>query len=104
MDTWTQKLMEVMKINEGMLERRLKREVEKNGGKALKFISPSMVGLPDRIILIPGGKVIFVEMKAHGKKLRPLQQKRKSQLEALGFSVYCIDSIPAIDAFIKEVF
>jgi hypothetical protein len=71
---------------------------------ALKFISPSMAGLPDRIVLIPGGIAIFVEMKAPGKKLRPLQQKRKLQLEALGFSVYCLDSIPAIDTFIREVF
>jgi hypothetical protein len=103
-DTWTQMLKEELKINEGMLERRLKHEVEKNGGMALKFTSPSMAGLPDRIVLIPGGKAIFVEMKAPGKKLRPLQQKRKSQLEAIGFTVYCLDSIQSIETFIREVF
>ncbi len=103
MDTWRYE-RKVIKINEGMLERRLKNEVEKNGGMALKFISPSMAGLPDRIILIPGGKAIFVEMKAPGKKLRPLQVKRKSQIEALGFTVHCIDSIAKINAFIKEAF
>jgi hypothetical protein len=91
-------------MKEGMLERLLKQEVEKEGGKALKFVSPSMAGVPDRIVLIPGGKIVFVEMKAPGKKLRPLQQKRKSELQALGFYVYCLDSIMAIDAFIQEVF
>jgi hypothetical protein len=93
-----------MQMNERVLEGRLKQEVEKQGGKALKFISPGMAGVPDRIVLVPGGKAVFVEMKSAGQKLRPLQMKRKSELQALGFSVYCLDSIMAIETFIKEVF
>lgn len=73
------------------------------GGIALKFVSPGMAGVPDRIVLLQKAKIAFVELKAPGKKMRPLQIKRKRQLEELGFSVYCIDSFEAIDDFIKDV-
>lgn len=88
---------------EGRLERRLKREVESMGGKALKFTSPGMAGVPDRLVLLPGGKAVFVEMKATGEKLRPLQKKRKRELETLGFDVFKLDSLESIDEFVKEV-
>ncbi len=70
---------------------------------ALKFVSPGMVGIPDRLILLPRGRIYFVELKAPGKNLRPLQVKRKRQLEALGFKVYVIDSYEKIQLFIDEV-
>jgi hypothetical protein len=88
---------------ESQIENRLKIEVEKHGGMALKFVSPGMAGVPDRIVLMSKGRVVFVELKAPGKKMRPLQIKRKKQLEALGFKVYCIDSFKAVKDFIKEV-
>lgn len=72
-------------------------------GMALKFVSPGMAGLPDRLILFPNGRIYFVELKAPGKKLRPLQLKRKEQLEKLGFKVYVIDSYEKIDLFTDEV-
>lgn len=81
-----------MVYSEKHLEQVLTKKVKKRGGLALKFISPGMSGIPDRLVLIPGGVIAFVELKAPGKKLRPLQIKRKRQLEALGFLVYCIDS------------
>lgn len=77
-------------MREKQIEARLKREVKKVGGLALKFASPGNAGVPDRIVLLPYGKVVFVELKAPGKKLRPLQIKRKEQLEDLGFKVYII--------------
>lgn len=58
---------------------------------ALKFVSPGFAGVPDRLVLMPKGKVVFAEMKAPGEKLRPLQEYRKQQLENLGFKVYVID-------------
>jgi hypothetical protein len=73
------------------------------GGLALKFVSPSMAGVPDRIVLLPNARIAFVELKAPGKKMRPLQIKRKKQLEALGFEVYCIDSFKSVDDFIRGV-
>jgi hypothetical protein len=63
--------------------------VKKRGGICPKFISPGMDGVPDRLALLPGVRIAFIELKAEGKTLRPLQVRRKRQLEALGFSVYC---------------
>lgn len=91
-------------MKESKIEKALKNKVEEMGGMALKFISPGMAGVPDRIVLIPKGRVVFIESKAPGKKLRPLQLKRKSQLELLGFKVYIIDSLQGIDSFVREVF
>lgn len=88
---------------ESKIEKRLKREVEKIGGLSLKFTSPGMAGVPDRLVLLPKGRIYFVELKAPGKTLRPLQIKRKEQLENLGFKVYVIDSYKKIKEFIQEV-
>lgn len=90
-------------MEEQKIERRLKKEIELIGGKALKFVSPGMSGVPDRIVLLPYGKVIFVELKAPGKKLRPIQELRKKELERLGFKVKVIDSIDKVLEFIKEI-
>jgi hypothetical protein len=92
----------VPNMKEGQLERRLKREVEKLGGKALKFVSPGMSGVPDRIILFPGGRIFFVELKAPGEHLRPLQEKRAKELQALGFPVLRVDSQAAIENFVRR--
>lgn len=84
------------------MEKRLVREIEKLGGEALKFNSTKS-GMPDRLILTPKGRAYFVEMKKPGEKPRPLQLKRKKDLEILGFQVKVIDSIEQINVFIKEV-
>lgn len=91
-------------MQESSLERQLKRQVEKLGGKALKFVSPGMVGVPDRLVLLPGGRAVFVEMKAPGETLKPIQEKRKRDLEYLGFEVYMLDSPESIAAFIRRSF
>lgn len=62
-----------------------------------------MAGVPDRLVLLPKGRLYFVELKAPGKTLRPLQLKRKKQLESLGFEVYVIDSYKKIEVFLQEV-
>lgn len=90
-------------VSERQIENRLRNEIRNIGGVALKFISPGMSGMPDRIILLPFQKVVFVELKAPGKKMRPIQIKRKNQLETLGFKVYMIDSYQDINNFLKEV-
>jgi hypothetical protein len=89
---------------ERTLERRLKREVEKRKAKAWKFVSPGVSGVPDRIILLSGGRAVFIEMKDTGEDLEPLQKKRAQELRALGFEVYDIDSNEKIDDFIRRVF
>ena len=88
---------------ESSIERILARKVKKMGGMAVKFVSPGLDGVPDRIVLLPDRKMAFVELKATGKKLRPLQEKRRRQLEALGFPVYVIDGAEQIGGVLDEI-
>ena len=79
-------------ILEREVERALIRAVKRAGGKCLKFVSPGCAGVPDRICLLPGGRVFFAEVKRPAGKPRPLQEKRHEELRKLGFEVYVIDS------------
>lgn len=88
---------------EKYIEKQLIAEVKKLGGICPKFISPSFDGVPDRLVLLPRGRLAFVEAKAPSKKMRPLQVKRKRQLEQLGFLVYCIDSVEQIGGVLDEI-
>jgi len=90
-------------MREKQIERKLSIATKKMGGIALKFVSSSLDGMPDRIVLLAHGKMAFVELKAPDKKLRPLQEKRKRQLEALGFSVFVVDSIEQIGGILNEI-
>ena len=90
-------------MREKTIETKLVQAVRTKGGLAPKFTSPGFDGVPDRLILLPGGKVAFIELKAPGKTLRPLQVRRKRQLEALGFSVYCIDRPEQIETVLQEI-
>ncbi len=94
---------EFMGYSEKQIEQTLVREVKKRGGIAPKWVSPGFDGVPDRIVLFGDGLTAFVELKAPGKKLRPLQERRKKQLEAMGFKVYCIDSINMIGGILDEI-
>ena len=89
-------------MKESYIERILKKKVEQVGGKALKFVSPGWAGAPDRLVLLPGGRLIFVELKAPGRKPRPLQLKRHEELRALGFDVVVIDSLEGVEEFIRR--
>ena len=86
-----------IKTAEKDIEHKLVDEVKRKGGRALKFVSPGFAGVPDRIVLMPKGRITFVELKAPGEKMRPLQLRRKRQLETLGFRVLCVDSFEKID-------
>ena len=87
-----------------MLEREIEaylvRRVAQRGGKAYKFVSPGNAGVPDRLVVLPGGKVFFVECKAPGEKPRPLQVAQISKLERLGCQVFVIDSKESVDTII----
>lgn len=78
-------------------------EVKKIGGLALKFVSPGFDGVPDRIVLLHGGKIGFVEVKAPGEKPRQLQLARHRLLNQLGFKVYVLDSAEQIGAILDEI-
>ena len=90
-------------MREKTIESKLVKAVKNMGGLAPKFVSPGFDGVPDRIVLLPHGKIAFVELKAEGEKLRPLQVRRKRQLESLGFSVYCVDASEKIGGILDEI-
>lgn len=90
-------------MREKWIEQQLVKAVKDIGGIALKIVSPGFDGMPDRLILLPDKKIAFVEVKAPGKTLRPLQEKRKRQLEALGFLVFCLDNLEQIGGILREI-
>jgi hypothetical protein len=90
-------------MREKWIEQQLVKAVKDMGGLALKFISPGFDGMPDRLILLPERKIAFVEVKAQGKTLRPLQEKRKRQLESLGLLVFCLDHLEQIGGILREI-
>lgn len=90
-------------MTEKYIEQKLVKAVKEMGGIAPKFVSPGLDGVPDRIVLLQMGRIAFIELKAPGKKMRPLQVRRKRQLEALGFLVYCIDDVEQIDEVLREM-
>lgn len=92
-------------MRENEVEKQFVEAVRAASGQALKFTSQSMNGVPDRLVLLLGGKCAFVELKAPGKQMRILQRKRRLQLEELGFPVFCVDRPeqiqPAINALLR---
>ena len=85
------------------MERCLVKAVADMGGLALKFVSPGFSGVPDRLVLLPGGKMVFVEMKAPGKEPTSLQRLRHGQLRDLGFRVYVADSKEGIREVLEGI-
>ncbi|MGM9591069.1 MAG: VRR-NUC domain-containing protein [Faecousia sp.] len=90
-------------MREKTIEEHLVKAVRLMGGLAPKFVSPGLDGVPDRLLLLPDGRMAFAELKAPGKQLRPLQNRRKRQLETLGFRVFVIDSINQIGGILDEL-
>ena len=90
-------------MREKTIEQKLKTDAKKRGGLALKFVSPNFDGMPDRIVLLPGGCMAFVEVKAPGKKPRALQTSRHALLQRLGFRVYILDSVEQIGGILDEI-
>ena len=90
-------------MREYVVENEFVKAVRKAGGVAYKLNSLTANGLPDRLVLFPMGKTVFVELKAPGKQMRPLQVKRRYQLEKLGFPVLCVDRFSQIRAVIDAI-
>lgn len=88
---------------EKTIERKLTVAVKKAGGIAVKFVSPSFDGMSDRLVLLPDGLIAFVELKAPGKRPRPLQEARHRLLRSLGFKVYVIDKPEQIGGMLDEL-
>lgn len=90
-------------IKESDLERKLTKKIEKIGGLSIKFWPFSLSGFPDRIILLPFGRIFFVEMKQPNGKFEGLQKWWKKKLEKLGFKVFVIWDDNDINNFIQHV-
>ena len=90
-------------MREKINEKKLVDAVKAMGGLALKFVSPGFDGMPDRILLLPGGRIAFVEVKAPGRKPRPLQLVRHQALRRLGFQVFVLDDEVMIEKILEEV-
>ena len=88
---------------EKQIEQKLTLMAKQQKGLALKFVSPGFAGMPDRLVILPDGIIAFVELKAPGKKPRPLQLSRHRLLRELGFKVYVIDSVNQIGGMIDEL-
>lgn len=85
------------------IEKKLIRPIHELGGLCLKFEIPGYTGLPDRIILLPGAHVVFVETKQLGKKERPRQALVQGILRALGFKVYStVDSAAKVAVIVDD--
>ncbi|MCH3955210.1 MAG: VRR-NUC domain-containing protein [Eubacterium sp.] len=90
-------------MKEKHIEAKLVSEVKNRGGICPKFVSPGFDGMPDRLVLLPDGRMAFAEIKAPGKKPRPLQVSRHKLLRRLGYRVYVIDGTEQIGGVIDEI-
>lgn len=90
-------------MREKIVEEHLVKAIRLMGGLAPKFVSPGFDGVPDRLLLLPNGCMAFAELKAPGKQLRPLQKRRKRQLEALGFRIFVIDNTDQIGGVLDDL-
>lgn len=90
-------------MREKVVESKFSKAVKAKGGLAVKFISPSFNGMPDRLVMFPGGRIAFVEVKAPGETPRPLQAARHKLLRRMGFKVFVLDSLDQIGGIIDEI-
>ena len=90
-------------MREKTIEKKLVIAIKDMGGIAPKFMSPGLDGMPDRIVLLPGGRMGFVEVKAPGKVPRPLQEARHRMLRMLGYKVYVLDCPEQIKPILAEI-
>ena len=90
-------------MRERDIESKLRDAVKAVGGLCWKFTSPGTSGVPDRIVLMPQGRIAFVETKAPGEVPRKIQLKRHKQLRVLGFQVYVLDDKKDIAELVHKI-
>lgn len=90
-------------MREKDIEQKLVKAVKRIGGMCLKFTSPGFDGVPDRLVLLPLGRMAFVELKAPGKEPRPLQLRRIQELSRLDFPCYVVDNEEMIGGIIDAI-
>ena len=90
-------------MRENVIEADFVKAVQAAGGVAYKLTSQTANGLPDRLVLFFPSKTVFVELKAPGKKPRPLQVRRISQIRKLGFPVFVVDGMEQIEEVLQTI-
>lgn len=93
----------VVKDSEKDIERLLIKKIRANGGMCIKLISDYINGLPDRMCLLPGGRIVFVELKSTGQKPRKIQLYMHNMLRKLGFRVEVIDTLAGVENFMTTL-
>ena len=90
-------------MKEYAVEKHLVQKAQECGGICLKFISHGIEGVPDRIVVLPGGKIGFAEMKAPGKKPRRLQRAVIRDLYRRGCRIATIDNLKSAEGFVRRL-
>ena len=85
------------------IEKRLTTEIKNMGGRSYKWVSPGNAGVPDRIVLLPGGRIWFIELKTETGKTSRLQEAQIRLLSRMGFDVRVLHGLAEVEAFIEEV-
>lgn len=89
--------------SEKVIERKLAELVKINGGMCIKLLCDQLIGLPDRMCLFPGHKIVFVELKTTGRKPKRIQVYMHNKLRALGFRVEVIDTVESVINFVDDI-
>lgn len=90
-------------MRENKIEAYLRQKVKDLGGIAYKFESPGNSGVPDRLVLLPGGRTVFVELKAPGKKPTKLQLMQHKRIQGLDHKVHVLDSKESVDEWLQKL-
>lgn len=88
--------------NEKAVEKKLRDGVRGLGGRAYKFVSPGNAGVPDRLVVLPGGRILFVELKDEAGKVGPRQKVQIAKLTALGCDVRVISGMAEAESFLRD--
>lgn len=89
--------------SEKVIERKLVEMIKANGGMCIKLLCDNLLGLPDRMILMPHSKIAFAELKTTGQKPRRIQIFMHNKLKNLGFRVEVIDTIEGVNKFVNSI-
>lgn len=90
-------------VRERDVEARLRQGVHRLGGKAYKFTSPGNTGVPDREVILPGGRIFFVELKTEKGRTSPVQQAQIRALRKLGCEVRVLYGMQDVENFLQEI-
>ena len=90
-------------MRESTIEARLVRMVRAKGGLCYKFVSPGNPGVPDRIVITPGGRTIYVELKTEVGRLAKVQKWQHEELRKRGAEVRTLKGVDQVNEFVREV-